>query len=301
MILETLAAARLPSVTSEQLRDLVGTAEGKAFANDLRWFAAGESGRRDHLAAVVNALAPSVGRTVEQLGFQFDLSAIISAAKRDASSGFDTIKGASASTGNRARAVIYLQGAGLNLSNAGAAAAPAPAVPIEPPYYSFKVFGSSAALCISEARTRAGNQYTIQIEGALLLAAGSGRKEFDWQNKIIVQLTVQESYLTLALLENLVPSVKFDGHGRTHDKSLQIEFQESHYFVRVIQRNRAAVAVPVRAVDAIQFIALLYKQLLRNEPHLRIEDIRTMVARMASMSAFNARNDQVAIGDRTGR
>ena len=280
-ILETLAAARLPSVTGEQLRQLVGSAEGKAFADDVKWYAAGETGRRDHLAAVVHALAPGVRRSVEQLGFRFDLVRIIAAAKRDGSRAFDEIKGASA--GDRERAVAYLQGAGLSAAIASPAAAP-PAATAEPPYYSFKIFGGSAALCVSEARTRVGNLYTVQIEGAGVLDGGS-RKEFDWRNKIVIQLTVQEAYQLLALFENLIPRVKFDGHGRTHDKSLQIEFQESQYFVRIIQRGRAAVAVPVRAVDAIPIVALLYKQLLRNEPHLRIEDIRTMVARMAAMSS----------------
>ena len=112
---------------------------------------------------------------------------------------------------------------------------------------------------------------------------GRGRKEFDWQNKIIVQLTVQEAYLALALFENLITTAKFDGHGRTHDKSLQIEFQESQYFVRVIQRGRAAVALPVRPVDAIQIVTLLYKQLLRNDPHLSISDVKALVERMAAM------------------
>jgi hypothetical protein len=283
-ILETLAAARLPSVTSQQLQQLVGTAEGKAFADDLRWFAAGEAGRREQLAAVVNALAPGVRRTVEQLGFQFDLPAIIAAAKLDGAAGIDTIKAANANPGNRARAVSYLQGAGLHAANR-TTAAPAPAEPVEPPYYSFKIFGSSAALCVSEARTRSTNQHTIQVEGALALGGGGARREFDWQNKIIVQLTVQEAYLALALFENLIPNVKFDGHGRAHDKSLHIDFQDSHYFVRVIQRGRAAVALPVRAVDTIQIVALLYRQLLANEPHLQIADIRTLVARMASMTS----------------
>lgn len=284
-ILETLAAARLPSVTGEQLRQLVGTAEGRAFADDLRWYAVGETKRRENLAAVVHALAPGVRRTVEQLGFQFDLSAIIAAAKMDGCVGVDTIKAANANPGNRARAVAYLQGAGMQLVDRPATAAPGQATPAEPPYYSFKIFGSSAALCVSEARTRAGNQCTIQIEGAQALGGGGGRREFDWQNKIIVQLTVQEAYMALALFENLIPSVRFDGHGRAHDKSLHIDFQDSHYFVRVIQRGRAAVAVPVRAVDSLQMVSLLYRQLLRNEPHLRIDDLRVMVDRMAAMSS----------------
>ena len=284
-ILATLSAARLPSVSSEQLQHLVGTAVGKAFADDLKWFAAGESGRRQHLAAVVHSLAPGVRRTVEQLGFQFDLAAIIAAAKLDESAGIDTIKGANASLGNRARAVAYLQAAGLEVEIGSAAPAPVPAAVarVNPPYHSFKIFGSAAALCISEARTRSSNQCTIQVEGALAL--GGGRREFDWQNKIIIQLTVQEAYLALALFENLIPSVKFDGHGGAHDKSLHIDFQDSHYFVRVIQRGRAAVALPVRAVDTIQIVALLYRQILANEPHLQIADIRTLVARMASMTA----------------
>ncbi len=284
-ILETLTTARLPSVTSEQLRQLVGTAEGKAFAEDLKWFTAGETGRRQQLAAVVHALAPGVRRTVEQLGFQFDLPAIIAAAKLDDSSGIETIKAASASPGNRARAVAYLHGAGLQVANRTAPAEPARAAPIEPPYFSFKIFGSGAVLCVSEARTRSSNQHTIQVEGALALGGAGARREFDWQNKIIVQLTVQEAYLVLALFENLIPSVKLDGHGRAHDKSLHVDFQDSHYFVKVIQRGRAAVALPVRAVDAIQIVALLYRQMLANEPHLQIADIRALVARMASMMA----------------
>ncbi len=135
---------------------------------------------------------------------------------------------------------------------------------------------------MSEARTRRSNQHTIQIEGALVLEGGQ-RKEFDWRNKIVVQLTVQEAYLALALLERFIPIVKFDGHGYAHDKSLHMSVQESHYFVRVMQRGRAAVAVPVRAADAVPIQALLYKQLIANEPHLRIEDVCTMVERMAQM------------------
>jgi hypothetical protein len=282
-ILNTLAAAGLPSVTSEQLHQLVGTAEGKAFADDLRWYSAGETGRREQLAAVVYALAPGVRRTVEHLGFQFDLPAIVAAAKVDGSAGIGTIKAANASPGNRARALAYLQGAGLQLASKGATAAPAPVASVEPPYYSFKIFGTGAALCIAEARTRSTNQHSINIEGALTLAGG-GQKTFDWPNKIVVQLTVKECYEVLALFENKIRSVKFDGHGRNHDKSLQIEYQESQYYVRLIQRDRSAVAVPVRPVDAIPVKSLLLKQLLANEPHLRIDDIRGMVDQMASMS-----------------
>jgi hypothetical protein len=55
--------------------------------------------------------------------------------------------------------------------------------------------------------------------------------------------------------------------------------------VRMMQRSRPAIAVPVRAVDALPLVSLLYKQLLRNEPHLSLADIRAMVDRMAAMMA----------------
>jgi len=273
-ILATLADAGLPPVTRVQLEPLVGTAEGKVFAEDLERFAAGETASRAALAAVVQSLAPAIRQSVEGMKLRFDLSAVIAAAKRDGDQLFDVIRNVPANAADRARAVRYLRGIGLEPATA--------ATVTEPPYYSFKIFGGSGALCISEARTRRGNQYTIQIEGALLLAGGS--REFDWRNKIVVQLTVQEAYLVLALFENLIPIVKFDGHGHAHDKSLHIELQDSHYFVRLLQRGRAPVAVPVRAVDAIQVVALLYRQLLANEPHLRIEDLRGMVGRMAAMA-----------------
>lgn len=137
---------------------------------------------------------------------------------------------------------------------------------------------------MAEARTRTGNLHTIQIEGAGLLA-GNGRKTFDWQNKIIIQLTVQEAYQTLAIFENKLKSVKFDGHRSRHDKSLHIEFQANHYFVKLIQRGRPAVAVQVRAVDALQVVSLLYKQIRLNKLHLEVAQIRSFTDQIAQMSA----------------
>lgn len=156
--------------------------------------------------------------------------------------------------------------------------------PAAAPYYSYKIIAGGAALCVAEARTKSSNQHTINIEGAVALTGGA-QKAYDWPNKIVVQLTIQECYKLLALLENKMTAVKFDGHGRTHDKSLHIEIQGSHYFAKLIQRGRAAVAVPVQPVDAIPLVSLLYKQLLANEPHLRLEDVRGMVDRMALMAS----------------
>jgi hypothetical protein len=273
-----LASAGLPALTREQLHELAGCDAGRAFGQALRAFAGGDVTQRDVLEATVHAISPGVRATLRSLGASVGVDQLVTIARKEQRRLFDALDTIAQGGVQGAGARRYLCGLGL----VPALPDPATTGPAPAPYYSFKIFGTAAALCIAEAQTRATRQYTVNFEGAISLG---GTRTFDWPNKIVVQLTVKEAYQVLALFENKIRSLKFDGHGRAHDKSLQIEFQDSHYFVRLIQRGRAAVAVQVRAVDAIPLVSLLYKQLLRNEPHLRIDDIRTMVDRMAGMTA----------------
>ncbi|TQK01253.1 hypothetical protein [Herbaspirillum sp. SJZ107] len=279
-ITSILAQAALPALSRDQLLELAGTEAGKRFQAVLVAFGAGDRHQRDELEATVHVLAPALRATLRRLGSTATVDQLVTTACREQWRFFDAIDAIAQQTPRAAGARQYLAEQGTIPT-----AQTTRSIPVAPPYYSFKVFGTAAALCIAEAQTQATSQHTVNIEGALALA-GAGPRTFDWPNKIVVQLTVQEAYQVLGLFENRIRSLKFDGHGRAHDKSLGIEFQESHYFVRLIQRGRPAVAVPVRPVDAIPIISLLYKQLLRNEPHLRIEDIRCMVERMAEMTAL---------------
>ena len=280
-ILNILSAARLPALTRGQLFELAATDYGKAFAADLQAFSAGAGDRRDDIAAVVYSLGDSCKGVLEQLRYEFVVGQVVAVAKQEKRRFFAALHAVSAGTPLQAEAMHYLSTLGLpRVASEKIGVVPKP---IAPPYFSFKVFGTSAALCVSEARTRDNNQHTIQVEGATAIAAG-GAKAFDWQSKIVVQLTVQEAYLTLALFENKIPFVKFDGHGDRHDKSLHIEFQERNYFVRMTHRGKAAVAVPVRPVDAIQIVSLLYKQIRLNNPHLEIDQISAFTDRLAQMT-----------------
>jgi hypothetical protein len=274
-ILGILAQASLPSLTREQLHTLANTNAGKRFGEALRAFGAGDATRRGELEAVVLAMAPSHQQTLTRLGYQATTAELVDIALIEQDQLLKALVAIAANASDAQRAKDYIATLGLPRSAPEQAA---------PPYYSFKIFGTTAALCISEAQIRTGKQYTVQVEGAVALA-GPGRTSFDWPNKITVQLTVQEAYQTLALFENKLRAIRFDGHGRAHDKSLHAELQDSHYFVRMMQRGRPAIAVPVRAVDALPLVSLLYKQLLRNEPHLSLTDIRAMVDRMAAMMA----------------
>ena len=277
-IQNTLSAAGLPHLDRAQVMRLAGTKFGKAFASDLEAYSAGAADRRDDIAAVAYSLGDSCAYVLKQLHYEFDIDQVISVAKRDKRRFFAALNAISTNSPRKADAEHYVRSLGF----AHAASEPS-GTASAPPYFSFKVFGTSAALCISEARTRSGNQHTIQVDGATAVAAG-GAKAFDWQSKIIVQLTTQECYLALALFENKLKSVRFDGHGDRHDKSLHIEFQERHYFVRMTQRGKAAVALPVRPVDALQIVSLLYKQIRLNDPHLEIGQIRAFTDQLAEMT-----------------
>lgn len=273
-----LAAAGLPALSRDQLLELAGSGGGKRFEVALIAFGAGDREQRDELEATVRVLDAKTRSTLQRIGSQLLVDELVTLACKEQRRFFDAIDAIALRTPRAAAARSYL--AELGAAAAVVDSTPAPA---DPPYYSFKIFSSAAALCIAEATTRAERKHTINIEGAVALAGGGARKTFDWPNKIVVQLTVQEAYQVLALLENKIRSLRFDGHGREHDKTLQIEFQDSHYYFRLIQRGRAAVAVPVRAVDAIPFQSLLYKQLLRNEPHLDVSAVQAMTERMAAM------------------
>lgn len=290
-ITSILATAGLPALSRDQLLELAGSGGGKRFEAALIAFGAGDRQQRDELEATVRVLDAKTRSTLQRIGGQLPIDQLVAIALREQSRFFDALDSIEKRTPRAAAARGYLielgAAAGLPVEPS-AAPAPAPSAPAsgsaDPPYYNFPIFGSSGALCIAEATTRAGRQHTINIEGAVVLSAAGGRKAYDWPHKIVVQLTLQEAYQVLALLENKIRSLRFDGHGREHDKSLQIEFQDSHYFFRLTQRGRAAVAVQVRPVDSLPIVSLLYRQLLRNQEHLRIDDIRAMVDRMVQMT-----------------
>jgi hypothetical protein len=140
------------------------------------------------------------------------------------------------------------------------------------PYWAVKVYGRAAALCMCEATRRGSDEKTVNIEGALALG-----RVYDWKNKIIVQLSATEMYQLLAVLEKRMAHLELRGHGTAHDKSLSIEIQQQGYFVKLSQRGRPLVAVPVPGEEAIRLKSMLYRQIMANEPHLTIEGVRALL------------------------
>lgn len=271
-----LHRAELPSLSHDQWMSLTKAGEALKFEANLRQLANGNAEAKQYVQLVIRAVSSSNRQCLEQLGFTPTVRQLIDLAMLHGMSLFKALF-AVKSNERRDEAITYLNTLGMKRSAPTQVAKPAP--PQVPQYYSFTIFGKSAALCIAEARTRSGNAHTVQIEGAAVL----GNRTVDWQNKIIVQLTEQECFQTLALFENTIAEVKFDGHGQQHDKSLHISFQESKHFVRMIQRGRPALAVPVTPADSIRIVSLLYQQIGLNAKHLSVADIKIMITRMAQM------------------
>ncbi|MCU6502004.1 hypothetical protein LPN04_29850 [Rugamonas sp. A1-17] len=275
LIEEIMAGADLPPLSKEQLLALAKTSAGKIFETALLRCARGDSGGRTVLKLVSHSHSPATRSKLRALGFQCHQAQLTKMVLDEGQSFISMLEKAMQEPTERPFFVAYMVGLGHK--------------PVAPdvelgaaPYYSFKVFAKSAALTISEARTRKGNAHTIQIDGARALNGG-GASAYDWQNKIIVQLTTTEMYQVLALLENKIESVQLDGHGDAHDKFLHLRAQESRYFVRMGQRDRFAIAVPITPPDAVMIISLLYKQILANDKHLSANDLGQFIDRMATM------------------
>lgn len=266
----------------DQVELILQAGERDAFEHGLSRVQANDLAPANYLELVVRSVSPSVQSALNELRLQYLPRLVIQAAKREKMELFAALHAIRSKKANRIEAVKYIRTLGFP---AVPTDRPAAAAPAQPPYYSFKIFGQSAALCISEARTRTGHEHTIQIEGAA--AFGDGSRTMDWQSKIAVQLTRQEMVLLLALLKRLITSVKFEGHGQQHDKALYVEDQQKHFFVRLVQRNRAPIAVPVRPVDSVSIVALIYKQFKLNEPHLSVDEINGLVTEMATMMGAN--------------
>lgn len=274
---QLLLGAGLEPLNRDELLALAKSESGQAFGQSLRKLERGDSSGARIARLAVLAHHPRIKKACTAWGIVFDQAQLVKLAIQEGDPFFAALEKYSTADNEAHVALAYLTGLGLKRTQPAAARATQ-----EPPYFSFKVFAKSAALCIAEAKTRSGNEHTIQIEGATAVAS-DGRPSYDWMGKITVQLSVQECYQTLALFERHMTKLNLDGHGVQHDKFVHFSVQEKNYLVRLGQRSRYAVTVPVQPADALRIVSLLYKQILANDTHLTASDLQQIITGMASM------------------
>ena len=126
-----------------------------------------------------------------------------------------------------------------------------------------RVYGSKAALCIETDVTRQ-DEPTLRLEAA----PATGPRAYDWPSKLTLQLTREELPVVAATVLGLLPRCLYKNHGPDQNKGLEIEHQGSHLFVRLFQKERGVLAVPVGPADSYDLAALALRALRQGTPWL---------------------------------
>ena len=129
----------------------------------------------------------------------------------------------------------------------------------------FKVYGKKSALEFRE-HTATKNYDTVIIEAA----GATGPRQYDWSNKIAVQVMARELPAVASVLSGLIPKCEFTNHGPGKNKGYSIEAQGGAFFVRVFQsgNNKVMHAVPMPAEDSFYVNAMVLRQLSRAVPNV---------------------------------
>lgn len=145
---------------------------------------------------------------------------------------------------------------------------------MEARYNSCHVYGSAYALCFN-AISRNGSP------GVMVDAASStGPRSYDWKNAVHVWLDTNEVGAVLAVFRRWRRSVEFSAHGPQNDKAFSLEFQEQHFFARVVAKGceiHPARAVKILPMDATAISILFLTQLAQSYPQIPLNELLATV------------------------
>jgi len=131
-----------------------------------------------------------------------------------------------------------------------------------------RVYGGKAALCIETDVTRQ-DEPTLRLEAA----PATGPRAYNWERKITLQLTREELPVVTATVLGLLARCVYKNHGPDHNKGVEIEHQGGHLFVRLFQKERGVLAVPVGPADSYALAALALRALRQGTPWLSDQGI----------------------------
>ena len=135
-------------------------------------------------------------------------------------------------------------------------------------YLKKHVYGGKAALCFEADETRRGI-HTMCLDAA----DATGPKQYNWGNKVRVQLTRDELLVATAVLFGFLPRCEYKNHGEDNSKGFSIEDQGDKLFVKVFAKGHAIKAVPVTPEDAFYVAQIFLGQMKKNAPWLTAGEI----------------------------
>lgn len=141
---------------------------------------------------------------------------------------------------------------------------------------SYKAFGNTAALTfeLDELRSTDANEQPIKTV-AIEAARSNGPNSYNWDTKVIIQLTRNELPLFMGAMLGMRTAWEASGHGQVHNKRLKVARQEQGVFVQVTYGSNV-MSVRVDHGVAFHVVALCMQALQAQYPHLSLDAILTM-------------------------
>ncbi|AET95185.1 hypothetical protein BYI23_E000240 (plasmid) [Burkholderia sp. YI23] len=148
----------------------------------------------------------------------------------------------------------------------------------EKDYLSQHIYGGKAAACFSADTTRSGTA-TVRIEAA----ESKGQRQYDWKDKVSIQLSSRELPLVLATMMQWLPLFEGKGHGANNEKWFALENQAGKLYLSVNCKGKNVRGVPIMAGDAYSICTLIMRQMLKNDPFLSSEALLMIVKKQGEL------------------
>ena len=314
-LLKLLSEANMPATDADGLK-AIADIEGRTFTTSIVEYLDGNPSveKKEYVDTVLAAVSIGTRDLLAGWGYTAKPMALLDVAKREISSFHETLSEA-ARGDESARAYLIdllsqydaieilataqpartasarsadLGGANGQSGNVKGPAGPGSHPQIAPGPYgeAYRVYASSAALCVCECVTKIDSKPTAMFETA--------KKEsgaYEWKGKRSVMLTQGELPLVLAVFLGILPKVDIVGHGKKQEKWMTIEDQRHQIYVKTTYRGESPRGVPVPSTSVAPIIAMLFRQFSANHPRLSDEILLQIVHRAAAMYANTSKDD----------
>ncbi|WP_460428203.1 hypothetical protein [Azotobacter armeniacus] len=138
---------------------------------------------------------------------------------------------------------------------------------------SVHVYGGRFALCFEADTTRQGFP-TVALDAT----NADGPMQYDWSQKIRLQLTRAEMPVVTAVLLGVLPGCEFKNHGQDKDKGFSMERQkEGRVYVKVFAREQGVKGVPIIPADLFFVSALFIRQLQKACPWMNATSLVELI------------------------
>lgn len=145
---------------------------------------------------------------------------------------------------------------------------------------SVHVYGGKAALCFESDVTK-GDVPTIALDAA----TSTGPRQYDWNNKLRLQMTRAELPVVTAVLIGAMQRCEFKNHGQDNSKGFSMERQDGgKVFIKVFGKDQPVRAIPVMPADVFYVASLFMRQLLKGSPWLDATALMSMIRATQSSS-----------------